>query len=277
VYVELVVPITDAQFKLGVGGVAIVLVAVIATGRFCGSVAIPPKPSAPLFPTGTETELISQVAASPGVYQDYLAKDAAAAGVPVPSLDEMARKLPYRFDDKRRILEVGEPAIEIAGLALAIVKTRQALVLEIENRTGTDVAYHIVTEPIPTTNCNSAQPLPFNAVVLVRGTRASRVECSWRTGISLVVTRVELVELSPLATWYITQVPPPLLGIEPRIARGHQAPSAAICSSIVSHALESGLKTGEIVWRDLVDFYSRYRCQTYQFPLTYRAVGRDAP
>jgi len=267
------VPITDAQFKLGVGGVAIALVAVIATGRFCGSVAMPPKPLAPVFATGTETELIAQAAAAPAVYNDYLAKDAEAAGVAVPSLEDMARKLAYRFDDKRRILEVGEPAIVVEGLSLVIAKNRQTLVLTIENTTGADIAYRVVTEPIPTTNCNSAQPLPFNAVVLANGARATRVECTWRTGMSLAITRVELVELSPLSAWYLAQVPPPLLGIDPRVARGH-SPAAKTCSAIPSHALESGLKSGEIDWRDLVDFYARYRCQTYQFPLTYRAVGK---
>ena len=270
-------PITDAQFKLGVGGVAIVLATVIASGRFRGSVASPPTPATPVFATGTESELIAEVAAAPAVYKDYLAKDAAEAGVPVPSLEDMTRTLPYRFDDQRRILEVGDRPVTIAGLMFAITKTRNTLVLEIENTTGVTVAYHVVTEPIPTTNCNSAQSLPFNALVLARGAKISRVECSWRAGMSLAIKRVELVEVPALSAWYIAQVPPPLLGIEPRIARGHRAERAATCSAIPSHALESGLKTGEIVWRDLVDFYARYRCQTYQFPLTYQAVGKTNP
>lgn len=276
-YVGLVVPITDAQFKLGVGGVAIVLVGVIASGRFCGSVAIPPKPAAPVFATAAESTLIAEAAAAPAVYKDYLAKDAAEAGVTVPSLEDMARELPYRFDDERRILEVGDKPIAVVGLTLAVTRTEDALTLEIVNTTSATVAYHVATEPIPTTNCNSAQALPFNAITLTRGAKISRVECSWRAGMSLAIKRVELVELPPLSAWYLAHVPPPLLGIEPRIARGHRAERAATCSAIPSHALESGLKTGEIVWRDLVDFYARYRCQSYQFPLTYRAVGNLAP
>jgi len=271
------VPITDAQFKLGVGGVAIVLAGVIASGRFCGSVAIPPKPTMPVFATGTESALIAQVAAAPAVYKDYLAKDAAEAGVPVPSIEDMGRELAYHFDDKRRILEVGDRPITVVGLTLAVSRNDDALTLAIVNTTNATVAYHVATEPIPTTKCNSAQSLPFNAVMLTRGAKISRVECSWRAGMSLAITRVELVEVPPLSAWYISQVPPPLLGIEPRIARGHRAERAAICSAIPSHALESGLKSGEIVWRDLVDFYARYRCQTYQFPLTYRAVGKTSP
>lgn len=276
-YVELVVAITDAQFKIGVVATGIALAAMISVGRFCGSVSLPPKPLPPATVSNTPSELIAQAAAAPAVYKDYLAKDAAAAGVAVPTLDEMTRKLPYRFNDKRWILELDQPAIEIAGLKLAITRSREGLALEIENATGAEISYNIVSAPQPTTSgCNSAQALPFNAMVLAKGGRAKRIECAWRAGMSLAITRVELVELSPLSAWYLDRVPPPLVGLDPRIARGHRGPDGANCSAITSHALESGLKSGEIVWRDLVDFYARYRCQTYQFPLIYRAVGKES-
>ena len=267
------VAISDGQFRTGVIGGVLGLAAIIGIGRFCGSVAIPPKPTVAVR---APVDLVEQAAAAPAVYEDHLAEDASAAGIAAPTLDDMTRKLPYRFDDRRHVLEIDATPIAIAGLTLALRRAREGLVLEIENTTGKDVAYHVVSTPIPTTNdCNSAQALPFNAMVLARGARAVRVECAWRAGMSLAVTRVELVELPPLSVWYLDQVPPSLVGIEPRIARGHRSPKASVCSSIASHALESGLKQGEIVWRDLVDFYARYRCQTYQFPLTYRAVGRN--
>jgi hypothetical protein len=43
----------------------------------------------------------------------------------------------------------------------------------------------------------------------------------------------------------------------------------------VPQAVRSGLERGEIGWRDLIDFYARHRCQTYQFPLLYRAFKID--
>ncbi|MEJ7603353.1 MAG: hypothetical protein WKG01_36030 [Kofleriaceae bacterium] len=268
--------ISDGQFRTSVVGGALGLAAIIGIGRFCGSVSLPPRPVLAIRAPAAQTALTEQAAAAPAVYEDHLARDASTAGLAVPTLDDMTRTLPYRFDDKRHVLEVGEQPVQIAGLALVISRAREGLVLAIENTTGKDVAYHVVSAPVPTTNgCNSAPALPFNAVVLARGAREVRVECAWRTGMALAVTRVELVELPPLSTWYLSQVPAPLLGIEPRIARGHRSPNTSVCSPIASHALESGLEHGEIVWRDLVDFYARYRCQTYQFPLTYRAVGRN--
>jgi hypothetical protein len=67
-----------------------------------------------------------------------------------------------------------------------------------------------------------------------------------------------------------------VVGIKPRIARGHYAPTATErCSVALPQAVRSGLERGEIGWRDLVDFYARHRCQTYQFPLLYRAFKSD--
>jgi hypothetical protein len=43
------------------------------------------------------------------------------------------------------------------------------------------------------------------------------------------------------------------------------------CTSIVPQALRIGLERGEIGWRDLIDFYARHPCQTYQFSMTYQA------
>jgi hypothetical protein len=52
------------------------------------------------------------------MYQDFVARDAAEAGVRAPALDELSRKLPYRVDDAGHVLEVGPPSLEIAGLRL---------------------------------------------------------------------------------------------------------------------------------------------------------------
>ena len=103
--------------------------------------------------------------------------------------------------------------------------------------------------------------------------REIRVECGWHDGIALAVARVETLEVLPLSAWYLDHVPPSAVGIEPRIARGHRQPaSGAPCAFALSQAVRSGLERGEIGWRDLVDFYARHRCQTYQFPLSYQSI-----
>jgi hypothetical protein len=277
VYVEDIVAISDAQIRIGSIGAAVVLAAGITVVRFCGSVSLPPKPEAPPVVRGTATELIEQANASPIVYQDFLAKDATAAGVRTPTYDEMGRKLPYRVDEGRRVLEVGDAPIEVAGLRLAAVRSGDTIVLDIENTTKSDLAYLVATEPTPNiAGCSSVLPIPYNAIVVAKGQHESRVECVYRTGMAIAVSRVETVELPPLSAWYLVQVPPHHLGIDDRVTRGHRMPKTRDrCISLVSQAVRAGLENGEIGWRDLVDFYARHRCQTYPFPASYRAFTSD--
>lgn len=268
------VPITDAQFRIGVGVAGIALVVAIASVRFCGRVSLPPKPPPPAVPHGTSSELLTRSSASPVVYQDFVARDAAQAGVRAPALEELSRKLPYRVDDARHVLEVGQPAAEIAGVRLRAIRIEDALALEIANATGSSIAYDVVTAPLRAA-CTAAPARAFNAMTIRPDGRELRVECAWHEGIALAVTRVETVEVPPLSAWYLDHVPPSAVGIDPRIARGHLAPEAGACGFAMAQAVRSGLERGEIGWRDLIDFYARHRCQTYQFPLSYRAFKTD--
>jgi len=272
------VAISDAQFKAGVFGAAGVLVLGITVVRFCGSVSLPDKPATQVVqPSGTSQDLRDQTNASPVVYQDYLAKDAAIAAVRVPSLDDMQRKLLFRIDESRQILEVGQDGITTAGLKLTARRQDDLIVLDIENTTRSDLAYHVVSETVPRlAACASVTPLAFNAIVIGKGETQTRAECGWHTGMSIAITLAETAEVNPLSAWYLNQVPPAQLAIEKRVARGHLVPrSAERCISLSSQAVRSGLENGEIRWRDLVDFYSRHRCQTYPFPATYRALTVD--
>jgi hypothetical protein len=269
------VAVSDGLFRVGVVGAGIVLAAGITAVRFCGSVSLPPKPAGPA--AATQQQLITKSVASPTMYRDFLGKDAALAGVRTPTVEDMSKKLVFRLDEGRRVLEVGQRPVEVAGLALVVQRNDDALVLDITNVTGTDIAYQVVTTPSPNlASCTSVAPLPFNAMVIAKAQHETRVECAWRKGMSIVVTRVETVELSPLAAWYVAQLPPAVVGIDDRIARGHRAPQTGeSCSTVIGQVVKNGLETGQIAWRDLIDFYARHRCQTYQFPASYRAFTAD--
>jgi hypothetical protein len=274
------VSIPDTQFRVGVVAAGAMLVAGIVAGRSwawaCGSLSLPPKPPPPAPPSGTSSELLARSSAAPSVYQDFVGKDAAAAAVPMPTLAELSRKLPYQVDDVRHVLEVGEPPLAVAGVRVRAVHVAEGLALEIVNATGANIAYHVVTAPISAGHCNAASVLPFNAMTIAKDHVETRIECGWHDGISLAVTRVETLEVLALSAWYLNHVPPSVVGIEPRILRGHRSPDASVrCASAVSQAVRSGLERGEIGWRDLADFYARHRCETYQFPYTYRAFKSD--
>lgn len=267
----------DPQFRIGVFAGGLVLVGVITYLRFCGHMSLPGKPPPPTGPTGTQRQLLSQTTATPGMYLEFLERDAASAGVRVPTPEEMSRKLVYRVDEARHVLALGQPSIELSGVRLRVERSGDTIVLAIENLLPTDLAYHVSTEPsIGTGLCNSARPLPINAMVIAKGTTETRTECVFRDGISIVVTKVETVEVSALSAYYLSELPPVLAGIEDRIARGHHGvDTKEPCSAVSSSAVRSGLERGDLGWRDLVDFYARHRCQTYQFPLSYRAFKSD--
>jgi len=273
------VPISDGQFRLAVFGAGALLVVGITAVRFCGGVSLPPKPAAPTPASagGVSSSGVHSSNSSPTVYQDFLAKDAAVAGGHAPTIEAMQKKLVTRVDEGRHVLDTGHRALAIAGLELTVVRDRGLLELDIANATGADIAYLVQTAPVPNiSSCGSAPALPLNVMVLRKGERARRVECQYRDGMSIVATRVETVELPPLSVFYVANVPPTLVGIEDRIARAHRGPTTnEPCSTIVSQAVRSGLERGEIGWRDLVDFYARHRCQTYQFPASYRAFTAD--
>ncbi|MEO8549747.1 MAG: hypothetical protein ABI678_07230 [Kofleriaceae bacterium] len=267
----------DPQFRIGVFAGGLVLVGVITYLRFCGHMSLPGKPPPPTGPTGTQRQLLSQTTATPGMYLDFLERDAASAGVRTPTVEDMSRKLAYRVDEARHVLSLGQPSLEVAGLRLRVERSGDTIVLVIQNLLTMDLAYHVATEPsIGTGLCNSARPLPINAMVIAKGATETRTECVFRDGISIVVTTVETVELGALSSYYLSEVPPVLVGIDDRIARGHHGvDTKEPCSAVSSSVVRSGLERGDLGWRDLVDFYARHRCQTYQFPPTYRAFRSD--
>jgi hypothetical protein len=270
---------SEVQFRAGVIGGGLLLVLGLASFQFCRGVSLPPRPGASTLTevSGTSAELLAASTSSPAMYLDLLARDAAAAGIPAPGLDDMSRKLAYRIDAARHVLEVGQPPIAVAGLELAAVRAGDAIGLEIRNTTRVDLAYLVRSTPFPNIHgCGAARPLPINAVVIGPAQRETRVECVWRDDMAITIARVETIELSPLSARYVSQVPPSVLGIEDQVARGHRVEvPGERCSAIVPQAVRIGMEHGEIGWRDLVDFYARHRCQTYQFPITYRAFTAD--
>ena len=253
------------------------LVAVITYLRFCGSLSLPEKPPPLQGPQGTQRQLLSSSASTPSAYREIIERDAAAAGVRAPTVEEMGKKLVYRVDDSRQVLEPGKPAIEVAGLRLRAERSGDALVLVIQNLVESDLAYNVVTTITNGASaCTSVRALSINAMVIARGASASRTECEWRDGMAIAVTKVETLEVNPLSSYYLSEAPPALVGLDPRIARGHHGvDSKESCTGVVPRVVTAGLERGDLGWRDLADFYARHRCQTFQFPLTYRAFKSD--
>jgi hypothetical protein len=265
---------SEQQFRMGVIAGAIVLVAVITSLRFCGSMSLPAKPPEPTGATGTSRQLLSKSTASPAVYQQFLESDAAIAGVRAPTVEDMSRKLVYRADEARHPLELGQPPLELAGLRIHVERAGDQIVLVVQNAVDGDVAYHVVTNAPDVVACRDVRPLPFNAMILHEGGQETRAECV--AGTPLYLTKVETVQIPPLSAYYLSELPTRLVGLDDHTARGHRGlQSKDPCVASMPQVVQSGIERGDITWRDLVDFYARHRCQTYQFPSSYRALDAD--
>lgn len=268
----------SAPIRIGVAAGVVGLGLAISTLQFCGAVTLPAKPPPPADTLAASQDTLRKATQTESGWVAYLDKDALAAGVEPPTAAAMSKKLVMRADEGTRTLAPGEPPIDAAGLRLSAVATGGTLALVIENRATADLAYRVVTRVRPDAGCARRDVEPYNANVVARGGREIRSECAYRDGMSLEISRVESIELSPLSAYYVSKVPPRALGADARLAVGHEPElpgGAQVCNIAVSQALRSSLDSGAIQWRDLVDFYARHRCDTYQFPLQYRAFVRD--
>jgi len=272
----------DRTFKLAVGGGAAALVAVIVFLRFCGDLSVAPKPPPPHVTSASASQILISSSQTPAAWRAFVEKDAAQANVPVPAVADLGRVFPHKLDDKRRSLAPGDPPLDVAGLRLRVeVATQDGdsdIVLDIENLGEVDLAYQVVTRPSGNAAvCRSRQVLFYDANVVGPRRRERRSECTYRSGQSLKIDRVETVELPPLAAYYVSRLPAGMLTLDTRLVVGHKPLSHALtCNVMMSQAIRSGLESGEIEWRDLVDFYARHRCDTYQFPEGYKAFRKDA-
>ena len=160
-------------------------------------------------------------------------------------------------------VEPGRPVAQVEQVALVV-----------QNTVDSDVAYHVVTNAPEVYACRAARPLPFNAMVLHKGGQETRAECD--AGTPLYLIKVETLEVPPLSAYYLSELPTRLAGLDDHTARGHRGVSSREpCVAAVPQVVQSGMERGDITWRDLVDFYARHRCQTYQFPSSYRALDAD--
>src|SRR4051812_24731108 len=106
----------SSQFRIGTLAGAFLLFVVIVYLRFCGSVSLPNKPPPPQGPSGTQRELMTKSTGSPQIYKSFLEADAQTAGLRMPTIAEMSKKLDYRVDEARHVIDPGKPPIDVAGL-----------------------------------------------------------------------------------------------------------------------------------------------------------------
>ena len=278
-------PLNDSQFRIAVGVGAAVLVLVILRIRFCYDLELPDAPPPPAALTSDQAaESLRSLEYSPAAYEKHLLDDSRAAGIDPPAtIARMSREFIYKKDAVERTLQHGDTPIDAVGLRLRLVVQdirgthRRQMVLEIENRTEHALAYRIQTQPTKGTKpCHNKEDIGHNAMAIAPGTSELRSECTYRSGWGLKIQSVETIRLPELAFIYVSWVMPSRIGMDRRATRGHRPiGSSSPCEIRLAANIENGLQSGEISWRDVVDFYARHRCPTYSFPYGYKAFEKE--
>ncbi len=276
----------DSAFRVAVVVAALALVGAVAQLSFCrgGELpAIPPRPRPRSVPVARVT---SAVVADPGVYAEQLSRDSRALKIEPPVTPaDMSRVMVFESQDKPFALAPHgkEASADVLGLRLSLAVSeiegtpRRQMVLTIENRSDSYLAYHVVSRPSQGTRpCHEKLDFPHNAIALAPGEKLRRSECIYRSGYRLFVNRVETAVLPKLSYYYLSSLPPSALGLDLLAARGHRPLAGRpVCQVFRSAALDESVRAGQTTWHDLVDFYSRHSCQIFTFPAGYKAFSRD--
>ena len=278
--------VDDRQFRIGV----LVLAGLLAVGlvrlRFCYSVTLPAKITAPEVDDVSLGQIADAVQSNPSVYTGYLQKDAELYGVSqTPTLEQMSVAFRYQVDDSKHTLdpEGDGTLVEAAGLRLSLAVQQVPntaslmMLLVIENTTNKDLAYQVVTRPsVGTQPCGRKATRAHNAMAIQAGARQERSECLYQRGWTLEIERIETMELPRLSFFYVSRVPPEVVGLDARVSRGHEPASGRLCSVMLPATIRNAREKGTLTWRDFVDFFARHRCDTYRFPDGYKAFTKDA-
>jgi len=269
-------------FALAVGAAAIVGLgmAVLFGG---GPPAAPPRPRPAPAPAPTSAAMkYSQT-----LFRGLVEQDAKAFGVPAPSPADWAAPFPY-FDElpARRTLTPGE-SVATPHLRVSLVIRREEgalgdhgqgqsfradhLVLRIENRLHRHLAYRVATHVADPARCEAKGVIAHDAIALAPHETLFRTECLLQRTARLDLERIEVIELPPLAYYYVSRLDPALVLYDPRTAAGHASPKGHTCPQTLSwREIRDGAARGDLAWRDLIDFYARHNCDELAFFLGYR-------
>ncbi len=272
----------ELRTKIVVGAGALVIIAALSALQFCRGVSVAAKPGKPR--EKSSTQVIAESKANVDAYLQGVARDASLAALRAPTIEDMSRALVFHRDDQRRTLVPGGAPIRLGDLTISAKSyqppnSEKLLVLDIQNTGAVPLAYEVDTQISGGDSaCLGRTMIDHNAVVVGPGKTERRSECALGRGMEVYVNRVETAELTPFFAYYLSRVQPQALGTRDRIAHGHkpQLPGGvALCGAAMDAIVRSGLEDGSVQWGDLVDFYARHSCDTYQFYQGYKAFTKD--
>lgn len=149
------------------------------------------------------------------------------------------------------------------------------VVARVENVSEHPIAYSLRMRGVAG-KCEVRGAREHNAIALRPGESAEIVVCAGRDDVR--IEKLEVLEVTELGYWYLSQLSPLALGHDATTAAAHhpQIPVAS-CVDLDARTLAAYLQAGTATWADVVDFYSRHDCHRLQFFPGYRRAEQALP
>lgn len=216
-----------------------------------------------------------------GYYRSLVEEDARKAKLPRAKkvLPTLQKPFPYfaEFNGSQRLrpgssLETTHLRIQARAKKIWVGEAgrgyrAQHVVLSIKNRTSHHLAYRVQTRAY---NCRGKGVLLHNAMAIAPGAAVERSECLLRPELQVVLRKVEVMEVPPLAYHYISRIDPLRVKYNRRTAEGHTSAGLPLCKILPWRVIQDALKQEQAMWVDVIDFYGRHNCDEYSFFVGYR-------
>lgn len=271
---------TGTLYTIVLGGCGIAIVGAIVGMKFLSK----PPPAAPPPPPAELPTPTVPIRYTPEYYKTIVDKDFATIKAPPIDLAALGKPLIYanELPEPRHLKASGEsldtPHLKLRTVIIkewATTETGQGfrsehVALDITNKSAVPLAYRVATEIEGAIKCKSKAAVQHNALVIKAGETIRRTECLFRTGSSVQLKSVEVVELNSLGQYYINRLNPAPPFYDTRTYVGHVVDKEIKpCQFIPWRDIEAESQKGA-TWSDVIDFYARHNCSEYTWFTGYR-------
>jgi hypothetical protein len=273
----------NVMLAVGLAVCAALVIVAFVGARFLKSA--PPPPPPPVAPSASQS-VNTTLKYSAGYYKALLDDDAKRFKIPVPPVEVMQAPLPY-FEELSapREMKAEKDQFDTPHLHLATRVSKEwaatgdaarlrveHLVLAITNKSERPIAYRVETHLPDTARCKRKGALAQNAIALRPGETIQRTECMWGKGMSLQLTKIEVLELPDLGYFYVSRLIPGQVLLDERPTAGHEPPAKLKpCAFVPWREIRAAAgPVGGVGWADVLDFYARHSCEEYSFFSSYR-------
>ncbi len=162
-------------------------------------------------------------------------------------------------------IEVVEKKISAQSQGISVNRLHSLVVAR--NVGDVPIAYFLDVKATGDDACDGSRR--HNAMALRPGESAEVLACPGRR--QFHVSELRVLELTPIGHVYVSQLPPEIVGYPAFVSRAHTGGSGVQpCTQLPAAQLNSRIRSGELQWEDIVDFFSRHSCARHSFVPGYR-------